>query len=45
MTAATADSSGRLHLTVSLGPDVPTAAVVGVPMETGTASTVTITVH
>ena len=42
-TTATADSSGRLHPTVPLGLDVPTVAVVGVPVQTDTANTVTIT--
>jgi S-formylglutathione hydrolase FrmB len=45
MTTATADSSGRLHVTVPLGLDVPTVAVVGVPMQTGAANTVTITLQ
>ena len=43
VSTATADASGRLHLTVLLGADVPTAAVLGVPVETGTTNTVTIT--
>ena len=43
-TTAIVDASGRLHLTVPLGVDLPTAAVVGVPMETGTANTVAITI-
>ena len=41
---ATADTSGRLHLTVPLGVDVPSAAVVGVPLQSGAANTVTIAI-
>ena len=44
VSTATADASGRLHLTVPLGADVPTAAVMGVPVETGATNTVTISV-
>jgi hypothetical protein len=39
---ATADASGRLQLSVSLGPALPTVAVVGVPTVPPGAATVTI---
>jgi S-formylglutathione hydrolase FrmB len=42
-TDAVAESDGRLHLTVVLGPDAPTVAVVGFPTPPPTATTVTIT--
>jgi len=35
----TADGSGRLHLTVPLGLDVPSAEVIGVPTQPGSATT------
>jgi hypothetical protein len=38
----TADGSGRLHLTVPLGLDVPSAEVIGVPTQPGSATTVHI---
>jgi S-formylglutathione hydrolase FrmB len=42
-TTATVDSRGRLTLTVPLGLDVPSPAIVGVPILPGQAVTVTIT--
>jgi S-formylglutathione hydrolase FrmB len=42
-TLATADPSGRLHLTVPLGLDVPSAEVIGVPQQPGTTTTVRFT--
>jgi hypothetical protein len=42
---AIADADGRLHLTVSLGIDRPTVAIVGEPQELGTLNTVTISIN
>jgi hypothetical protein len=42
-TAVTVDSAGRLEVTVPLGLDVPSPAIVGVPVLPGRAVTVTIT--
>ena len=36
------DSTGRLEITVPLGLDIPTPAIVGVPVQPGRATTVTI---
>jgi S-formylglutathione hydrolase FrmB len=41
-TTATADDLGRLHLTVPLGLDVPSAEVIGVPVQPGSTTTVDI---
>jgi hypothetical protein len=45
VTTATADSSGRFHVTVPLGLDLPTVAVIGEPLQPGTPNTVTITLR
>jgi len=41
-TTAIADAEGRLHLTIDLGPDVPSGAVIGVPTMPPGVSSVTI---